>query len=205
MKKFLTSEEAINLLPDGDEIHTFYNFPLGLVGADWERKYVIEKLNNPNNKIEICGEAARGMNHGICVYPNREISQSDILFIETDMDKLNEMDPLPEKKEEKAAGVESHSEKEIYQGCIRLMRQMVKRFEEYLDITGVDLSGIYEDERFSVALSNFEIVQNLFLYGTTHSGGTSTREKCKELGLDDSDYVEFHFTEDPNADDEKDV
>lgn len=109
------------------------------------------------------------------------------------------------KEANKAAGVESHSEKEIYQGCIRLMRQMVKRFEEYLDIIGIDLSGIYEDERFHVNLSNFEIVQNLFLYGTTHSGGTSTREKCKELGLDDSDYVEFHFTEDPNANDKEDV
>ena len=101
MKKFLTSEEAIELLPEGEEIHTFYNFPFGFVGADWEREDIIERLNNPNYKIEVCGEAARAMNHGICVYKKGETIQSNILFIETNMDKLNEIDPLPEKKEER--------------------------------------------------------------------------------------------------------
>lgn len=102
MKKFLTSEEAIELLPEGEEIHTFYNFPFGLVGGDWKREDIIEMLNNPNYKIEVCGEAARTMNHGICVYVKGETVQSNILFIETNMDKLNEIDPLPEKKEERA-------------------------------------------------------------------------------------------------------
>ena len=83
MKKFLTSEEAIELLPEGEEIHTFYNFPFGFVGADWEREDIIERLNNPNYKIEVCGEAARAMNHGICVYKKGETIQSNILFIET--------------------------------------------------------------------------------------------------------------------------
>lgn len=109
------------------------------------------------------------------------------------------------KEANKAAAVESHSEKEIYQGCIRLMRQMVRYFKEYLDVIGVDLASIYEDEQFSVAFSNFEIVQDLFLYGTSHSGGNSTRKKCKELGLDDSDLVEFRFKDDPNADNEDDM
>lgn len=102
MKKFLTSEEAIELLPEGKEIHTFYNFPFGLVGGDWEREDIIEKLKGENNKIEVCGESARAMGHGICVYSKGETIQSNILFIETNMDKLNEIDPLPEKKEEQA-------------------------------------------------------------------------------------------------------
>lgn len=205
MKKFLTSEEAIELLPDGDEIHTFYNFPMGLVGADWRREDIIEKLKGENNQIEVCGESARALNHGICVYSKGETIQSNILFIETNMDKLNELDPLPEKNDEQAAGVESHSEKEIYQGCLRLIRQVVNYFEEYLDYLDIHQEDLLEEERFSIALSNFEIVQNLFLYDTGHSGGTSTRKKCKELGLDDSDHVEFRFKDDPNADDEDDV
>lgn len=196
MKKFLTSEEAIELLPDGDEIHTFYNFPMGLVGADWKREDIIEKLTNQNNKIEVCGEYARAMNHGICVYLEGETIQSNILFIATNMDKLNELDPLPEKKDDHIAVIESHSEKEIYQGCIRLIMQVVNYFEEYLDYLDIHQEDLNEEERFSIALSNFEIVQNLFLYNTGHSGGTSTREKCRELGLDDSNYVEFNFKRD---------
>lgn len=205
MKKFLTSEEAIELLPDGEEIHTFYNFPMGLIGADWRREDIIEELKGENNKIEVCGESARTMGHGICVYSKGETIQSNILFIATNMEKLNELDPLPEKNDEQAAGVKSHSEKEIYQGCLRLIRQVVNYFEEYLDYLDIHQEDLAEEERFSVALSNFDIVQNLFLFSTTHSGGTSTRKKCKELGLDDSDLIEFRFKSDPEYDDEEDV
>lgn len=105
----------------------------------------------------------------------------------------------------RAAGVESHSEKEIYNGCLRLLRRMTDYFEEYLQMMDIHQEDLAEEERFSVALSNFDIVQNLFLFSTTHSGGTSTRQKCKELGLDDSDLVEFRFKSDPEYDDEEDV
>ena len=71
---------------------------------------------------------------------------------------------------------------------------MVRIFEEYLEAMDIYQEDLAEEERFSVALSNFEIVQNLFLYGTTHSGGTSTVQKCKELGLNDDDLVEFGFS-----------
>jgi len=40
------------------------------------------------------------------------------------------------------------------------------------------------------------IVQELFLFGTSHSGGTSTRAKCKQLGVDSSDEIEFSFGDD---------
>ena len=192
MKKIITSEEAIELLPEGDEIHTFYNMGMIIIGADWEREDVIEKLEAVD-VIELTGECARSMNHGICAY-NHGCLQAEILFIETDMAKLNSFDPLPEEDASRAAGVKSHSEKEIYDGCIRILRQMIGFFEEYLELMDINQEDLTEEERFSVALSNFEIVQNLFLYGTTHSGGTSTREKCKELGLDDSDLVEFGFS-----------
>lgn len=192
MKKIITSEEAIELLPEGDEIHTFYNKGMMIIGADWEREDVIEKLEAVD-VIELTVECARSMKHRICAY-NHGCLQDEILFIETDMEKLNAFDPLPDEAASQAAGVKSHSEKEIYDGCIRILRQMIRFFEEYLETMDIYQEDLAEEERFSVALSNFDIVQNLFLYGTTHSGGASTRQKCKELGLNDDDLVEFGFS-----------
>lgn len=187
MKKIITSEEAIELLPEGDEIHTFYNMGAMLIGADWEREEVIEKLEAVD-VIELTGECARSMEHGICAY-NHGCLQDEVLFIETDAEHGIECEEAS-----RAAGVQSHSEKETYDGCIRILRQMVRFFEEYLEAMDIYQEDLAEEERFSVALSNFEIVQNLFLYGTTHSGGTSTRQKCKELGLNDDELVEFGFS-----------
>ena len=51
------------------------------------------------------------------------------------------------------------------------------------------------EERFDCKMgfsySYFELVQQLFLMGTNHSGGTSTRAKCRELGVDAGEAVDF--------------
>ena len=96
MRKFITAEEAIGLLPDKDSIHTFYNVMSTLFGADWSRADVISELNKPGMIIEIAGELARGMDHGIAAYPKDAKKQSEVLFIETDKEKLDIFD-----KEEK--------------------------------------------------------------------------------------------------------
>ena len=89
----------------------------------------------------------------------------------------------------------SHSEKDIYNGCLEVMKRMVNRFEEYLEYIGVDLENQDEDEKFCVNFTPFEIVQDLFLSHTTHSGGTSTTIKCHELGIDDPyDPIKFTFS-----------
>ena len=86
----------------------------------------------------------------------------------------------------------SHSEKEILKGCVALLQSMVESFTEYLDYIGVD-----EDcEPFEESWSYFTIVQALFLNGTYHSGGTSTRMKCRELGVEAGDCVEFSCSRD---------
>ena len=98
-KKFITPDQAKELLPKGKYIHTFYNEPFGLlVGADWKRKAIIDKLKKSDN-IELTGETARNMGHGLAVYDNGA-TQRDILFIETDEKKLNEFDPLTEGSKE---------------------------------------------------------------------------------------------------------
>ena len=91
-RRFISVNEAINLLPEGDTIHTFYNSGLALLGADWERQDVIDKLAK-SDKIEITGDLARSMNHGLAAYNDNIEYQSDILFIETDKEKLDKFDP----------------------------------------------------------------------------------------------------------------
>lgn len=103
MRTYLTKEEAISVLPDGDSIHTFYNPGFGLVGADWDRKDLVDKIMK-SDLIELTGETARSMKHGIAVYNKTTTRQGDILFVETDEEKLTRLEqefssraqPLPE-------------------------------------------------------------------------------------------------------------
>lgn len=90
--------------------------------------------------------------------------------------------------------IESHSEQKIVVCCIGLMQELVNEFEKYIDYIDIDLTELPDDEHFKVCYTNAEIVNRLLLSTTTHSGGTSTRQKCKELGLDPSKSVEFSFS-----------
>ena len=87
MKTYITIEQAISVLPDGDTVHTFYNPGFGLVGADWSKEDITDKLRR-SDIIELTGPAARGMGHGMCVYNKDTKWQSDILFIETDEERV---------------------------------------------------------------------------------------------------------------------
>ena len=87
MKIYITTEQAISVLPDGDTVHTFYNPGFGLVGANWSKEDITDKLRR-SEIIELTGPAARGMGHGICAYNKDTKCQSDILFVETDEERL---------------------------------------------------------------------------------------------------------------------
>lgn len=91
MKKYLTKEEAMSVLPKKESIHTFYNPGFGLVGADWSREDIIDKIQK-SDIIELTGDLARGMNHGICAYDKDTKYLGDVLFIETDESKLSVID-----------------------------------------------------------------------------------------------------------------
>lgn len=92
----------------------------------------------------------------------------------------------------------SHDEKHILKYCISLMQELVGKFEEWYEyVHGEDaIKELCEDEKFCYRMSYFNIVQELFLFGTSHSGGTSTRAKCEQLGVDSSDEIEFSFGDD---------
>jgi hypothetical protein len=92
-RRILTFAEAVKLLPEGDTVHTFYNLPNMLVGADWSLAEVLQKLGEEGVRIELTGEKARETGHGMCVHPNKETYyQSEILFIETDPVRLKEVE-----------------------------------------------------------------------------------------------------------------
>lgn len=93
--------------------------------------------------------------------------------------------------------LESHDEKHILECCISLMQEVVNEFAEwYRWQHGEDaIEKLDEEERFCFRKSYFRIVQELFLVGTNHSGGTSTRAKCEQLGVDSSEEIEFDWSD----------
>lgn len=93
--------------------------------------------------------------------------------------------------------LESHDEKRILECCISLMQEMINEFAEwYRWQHGEDaIEELDEEERFCFRKSYFRIVQELFLLGTNHSGGTSTRAKCKQLGVDSAEEIEFDWSD----------
>lgn len=94
--------------------------------------------------------------------------------------------------------IPTQSEKEIYEGCLALMQGLVEEFGEWLEWQGVEVP---EEERFCLNMHPTEIVNRLFLYHTSHSGGTSTRAKCHELGIEDcSRSIEFKVVGDEEED-----
>lgn len=92
---------------------------------------------------------------------------------------------------------ESHDEKHTLECCISLMQEMVNEFAEwYRWQHGEDaIEELDEEERFCFRKSYFSIVQELFLIGTNHSGGTSTRAKCEQLGVDSAEEIEFDWSD----------
>lgn len=98
--------------------------------------------------------------------------------------------------------LESHDEKHILECCISLMQEMVNEFAEwYRWQHGEDaIEELDEEERFCFKKSYFRIVQELFLICTNHSGGTSTRAKCEQLGVDSAEEIEFDWSDDNEID-----
>lgn len=66
-KKFVTIEEAIDLLPDSEMIHTFRQAGPVIVGADHDRDCLIDYMRKAQ-KIEVTGEQAQAMGYGLAIH-----------------------------------------------------------------------------------------------------------------------------------------
>jgi len=76
--QLLTYDEAVALLPDGDDIHTFLDGGIALIGADWDRAAILLLLENTERR-EVTGPAAQSMGHGLAAYR----ADGKPVFIET--------------------------------------------------------------------------------------------------------------------------
>lgn len=86
---FLTKDEALSLcaFSDDDTVHTFRQSGFGFIGCDLSKRELIEKMDEAEF-MEIAGPYVCSMKHGIALVPKNAQWQSDIIFLETDMDKL---------------------------------------------------------------------------------------------------------------------
>ena len=75
---FLTIEEAKNMLPVRDVVHTFRQGGLALIGCDWDKSDVLDTMNKFSDAIQLSGETATSMGHGIVLEDDK-----GYLFIET--------------------------------------------------------------------------------------------------------------------------
>ena len=64
---FLSKDQAIAMLPQGQTIHVFRNQGLLLVGADWSRSEIIDLLVH-SKTIEIGGSQCRALGHPIAAF-----------------------------------------------------------------------------------------------------------------------------------------
>ena len=62
----ITLDEAIPLLPQGQDIHTFRQAGFALIGADHERERLIQAMREAPS-IEVTGEQAQSMGHGLAI------------------------------------------------------------------------------------------------------------------------------------------
>lgn len=63
---FLTKEQALSTLPEGEDIHCFVSGGI-LIGADWSREQVEQYIKDADT-AEIGGGMCRRMGHGLAVF-----------------------------------------------------------------------------------------------------------------------------------------
>ncbi len=120
---------------------------------------------------------------------------------------INQLEGQTETSPSKKEALSSHSERDIVLGCIGLINEVLNgefAIFEQLEADGFDFDEYKEKSECELgySMTYFEIVQRLLLYHTSHSGGTSTRAKCRELGFDPNQCVEFHRDMEDEADEE---
>lgn len=76
-EKSISFEDAVDMLPDGEYVHTFRNpGPSMMVGADHRRSELLDKMKRSD--LELSGEFATAMKHGLVLF-----DETGPLFIAT--------------------------------------------------------------------------------------------------------------------------
>lgn len=75
-REHLSEEQAIAMLPDGDEVHTFRGTGPVIIGCGWPRDELIDAIRK--HGAELAGPGATAMGHGMVLF-----DEDGPLFIET--------------------------------------------------------------------------------------------------------------------------
>jgi len=59
---------AVSMLPDSEHIHTFRSATGMLVGADWERSELLDRMRRYENTLEIGGPECQRFEHGLAMW-----------------------------------------------------------------------------------------------------------------------------------------
>jgi len=93
-KRMVTADEAINLLNEDEQIHTYRNSSGILLGADHNREVLIKDIRKWEKTLQIAGDMARKIKHALILK-----DEVGYLFIETNEEKLNAFDPIDKSAE----------------------------------------------------------------------------------------------------------
>lgn len=61
----LTAIQAISMIPDEGDVHTFRSTGYALLGCDFRREHILELIRN--NTCEMGGEQCKRFNHGLVI------------------------------------------------------------------------------------------------------------------------------------------
>jgi hypothetical protein len=101
-----------------------------------------------------------------------------------------------------------NSMKQTYEGTLRLLQDIVNRFNDILMSLGVSHKDFEEawdvesSEEVSLTIANSQIVRELFLSSTPNAGGTSTGNLLDLLGIKEDD-VNFPLSDYGFSDEEE--
>ena len=76
--EIISKENALKMLPAGDTVHTFRNGGNILLGAEWDKKDILNLFDK--FEIVLAGENAKALNHRLAV------NDGSWIFIETSTD-----------------------------------------------------------------------------------------------------------------------
>ena len=62
----LSKEQALSMLGDDEQIHTFRSTAVAMIGCDWPRESIVEAINA--NDCELGGPSCISMNHGLVIH-----------------------------------------------------------------------------------------------------------------------------------------
>lgn len=83
----VTKEQALRLIGNDKEIHTYRKYPMALLGEYWSRTRLLQAFDKYEDTLQLSGETAVSLKHGLVLKDNK-----GYLFIKTIEQVLSEVE-----------------------------------------------------------------------------------------------------------------